>query len=43
MATNSGAIASYENCGFLKEGQLRRHVLKSGIFEDMLVMGLYNE
>jgi RimJ/RimL family protein N-acetyltransferase len=43
LATNSGAIAAYEKCGFLKEGQLRRHVLKSGIFEDILVMGLCNE
>ena len=42
LATNSGGIAAYEKCVLLKEGQLRRHVLKSGIFEDMLVMGLCN-
>lgn len=42
LANNSGAIAMYEKSGFVMEGRLRRHALKSGVFEDVLVMGLCN-
>jgi ribosomal-protein-alanine N-acetyltransferase len=43
LASNSAAIAAYEKCGFTTEGRLRRHVLKAGVFEDILVMGLCRE
>jgi diamine N-acetyltransferase len=43
LANNSAAIASYEKCGFATEGRLRRHALKAGVLEDMLVMGLCRE
>lgn len=43
LAKNSAAIKTYERCGFVVEGRLRRHVLKAGIFEDVLVMGLCRE
>ncbi len=43
LANNSAAITAYEKCGFKTEGRLRRHALKAGVFEDMLVMGLCHE
>jgi RimJ/RimL family protein N-acetyltransferase len=43
LASNSGAIATYEKCGFVQEGRLRRHVLKKGALEDMIVMGFCRE
>jgi RimJ/RimL family protein N-acetyltransferase len=43
LANNSAAIAAYQKCGFATEGRLRRHALKAGVFEDMLVMGLCRE
>jgi len=43
LASNSAAIKSYEKCGFVTEGRLRRHAFKSGKFEDMLFMGLCRE
>jgi diamine N-acetyltransferase len=43
LANNSPAVATYEKCGFAKEGRLRRHALKAGTFEDVLVMGICRE
>jgi RimJ/RimL family protein N-acetyltransferase len=43
LASNSAAIASYKKCGFETEGRLRRHTLKAGGFEDVLIMGLCHE
>ena len=43
LASNSAAISSYQKCGFVAEGRLRRHAFKKGIFEDMIVMGLCRE
>jgi diamine N-acetyltransferase len=43
LASNAGAIKSYEKCGFITEGRLRRHALKNGALEDMIVMGLCRE
>jgi len=43
LASNSAAIKTYEKCGFVQEGRLRRHVFKAGVFEDVLVMGLCRE
>jgi RimJ/RimL family protein N-acetyltransferase len=40
LASNAPAIATYEKCGFLIEGRLRRHVLKDHVYQDLLVMGL---
>lgn len=40
LAKNSTAIATYEKCGFAIEGRLRRHIMKAGSFEDVIVMGL---
>jgi RimJ/RimL family protein N-acetyltransferase len=43
LASNSAAIKSYEKCGFVIEGKLRKHAFKNGAFEDMIVMGLCRE
>lgn len=43
LANNAAAIATYEKCGFVREGRLRHHVFKQGAFEDMIVMGVCNE
>jgi len=40
LADNAAAIKTYEKCGFVVEGRLRRHAFKGGRFKDMLVMGL---
>ena len=43
LASNTAARATYERCGFLVEGRLRRHVLKKNEFEDVVIMGLCRE
>jgi len=43
LANNSAAVAMYEKCGFFTEGRLKRHTLKAGAFEDVLVMGICRE
>jgi diamine N-acetyltransferase len=43
LVSNSSAIASYQKCGFVTEGRLRKHTLKAGVLQDMLVMGLCRE
>lgn len=43
LATNSAAIKSYERCGFVAEGRLRRHAFKAGTFQDIVVMGICRE
>jgi RimJ/RimL family protein N-acetyltransferase len=43
LASNSAAFATYSKCGFVEEGRLRRHALKAGAFEDVLVMGICRE
>jgi RimJ/RimL family protein N-acetyltransferase len=43
LASNFSAIKTYEACGFAKEGTLRGHVFKNGVFEDLVIMGLRNE
>jgi diamine N-acetyltransferase len=43
LASNAAAIKSYEKCGFVIEGRLRRHAFKNGAFEDMILMGLCRE
>ncbi|HUU20549.1 MAG TPA: GNAT family protein [Sedimentisphaerales bacterium] len=39
LVDNRGAIRMYEKCGFVVEGQLRRHAFKQGMFKDVLIMG----
>ncbi len=43
LAENTGAAAMYERCGFRREGLLRKHVLKRGRAQDVLVMGTLAE
>ena len=43
LASNGAAVATYEKCGFVVEGRLRRHVLKKDRFEDVLIMGICRE
>jgi RimJ/RimL family protein N-acetyltransferase len=40
---NTRAIAVYEKCGFVREGQLRRDAFKLGRFVDRVVMGILRE
>jgi RimJ/RimL family protein N-acetyltransferase len=37
---NKAAIRSYEKCGFVIEGKLRKHFFIAGKFKDCLVMGI---
>lgn len=37
---NKRAIRSYEKCGFIIEGNLRKHFFIAGRFKDCLVMGI---
>ena len=39
-ASNAAAIALYENAGFALEGCRRHALLRDGIYEDIVVMGL---
>jgi len=40
---NERAIKSYEKCGFVVEGRLRKEVYKNGSYFDDVVMGLLKE
>lgn len=40
FADNGPAIRLYEALGFRREGTLRRHALKRGVFRDVLVMAI---
>jgi RimJ/RimL family protein N-acetyltransferase len=37
---NHRAIRSYEKCGFVVEGRLRKHAYKCGQFKDLIFMGI---
>lgn len=39
-ADNAAAIKHIEKCGFEIEGRLRQHIYKSGVFKDVLIMGM---
>lgn len=38
---NQASIAFHERLGFFREGHLRRHILKNGEYQDILVFGLF--
>jgi UDP-4-amino-4,6-dideoxy-N-acetyl-beta-L-altrosamine N-acetyltransferase len=40
FAGNRAAIKLYEALGFSREGTLRQHVLKRGVFQDVLIMAI---
>ena len=40
LADNAPAIRLYEKCGFDREGILREHAFKDGVFFDILAMGV---
>lgn len=40
FADNARAVRSYEKCGFVTEGRLRKHAYKQGEFKDLLFMGV---
>lgn len=40
IASNAGAIRSYEKCGFQVEGRMREHAWVRGRYEDLVMMGL---
>jgi len=41
FAFNQASIAFHEKLGFSREGHFRRHVLKNGDYQDVLVFGLF--
>jgi RimJ/RimL family protein N-acetyltransferase len=43
LASNDRARRLYRKCGFVEEGCLRRHALKSGEFQDVILMGILCE
>ena len=42
FADNEGAIKSYENAGFVREGVLKDDVYEDGRYYDMVLMGIIN-
>ncbi len=40
LADNSRAIRTYESCGFVVEGRLRKHAFKGGEYKDVSIMGI---
>lgn len=40
---NSRAIRAYQACGFVEEGRLRAHVWSNGAYDDLIVMGLFQD
>ena len=40
IASNAGAIRSYEKAGFVVEGRLREHAWVRGAYEDIVLMGI---
>ena len=40
FADNGPAIRLYEALGFCREGTLRQHVLKRGVFQDVVIMAM---
>ena len=42
-STNERAIRSYNSCGFVQEGRLRRHTWNDGKYVDLIYMGVLKE
>jgi [ribosomal protein S5]-alanine N-acetyltransferase len=40
---NTSAIKLYEKLGFIKEGQLRKHIMKNNIYYDKYYMGIFKD
>jgi [ribosomal protein S5]-alanine N-acetyltransferase len=40
---NTSAIKLYEKLGFIKEGQLRKHIMKDNIYYDKYYMGIFKD
>ena len=40
IASNTGALRSYEKAGFVVEGRLREHAWVRGAYEDIVLMGI---
>lgn len=40
MAENEGVVQLVKLCGFEIEGKLKQHVIKDGVFHDMILVGL---
>ena len=40
IASNVGALRSYEKAGFVVEGRLRDHAWVRGAYEDIVLMGI---
>jgi len=43
LENNKPAIKTYEKCGFVLEGKLRKHFFSGGKFHDLLILGLRAE
>jgi len=43
LAFNIPSVNYHLTLGFFKEGQLRKHVLKNGNFEDVVCLGIFQE
>jgi UDP-4-amino-4,6-dideoxy-N-acetyl-beta-L-altrosamine N-acetyltransferase len=43
FAFNEGSIKYHERLGFVKEGCFAKHVLKNGIYEDIILFGNFRE
>lgn len=43
FAFNAASIRFHQNLGFTQEGQLKKHVLKNGNYEDIILFALFNE
>lgn len=43
LESNAQSVKFHKKLGFVEEGLLKRHVLKNGIYEDVLIMALFYE
>jgi RimJ/RimL family protein N-acetyltransferase len=43
IASNLGALRSYEKAGFVVEGRLREHAWVRGAYEDIVLMGILRD
>ena len=43
LSSNPAALRVYEQCGFEREGTLRRHVFNAGAWADVVIMGILRD